>query len=142
MRLLRLANGRWEVLAVLDGRGRCPVLDFLDGLNGDLRPARELLNVSLRVYMPLEGPPAAGTSLCKPLEDGLFELRRQQDGPKPRVLFFQDGAQRIVCTHAFSRSETSELKRARKLRDQYFATPEIEVVEEKTPCHSLTGELT
>ncbi len=147
MRLLRLAKGRWEVLAVLDGRGRCPVLDFLGELNGDLRPTRELLNVSLRVYMPLEGPPTAGASLCKPLEDGLFELRRQPDGPKPRVLFFQDGTQRIVCTHAFSKPDASrsQVDHARGLRQQYFATKlreEIEVIEEETSGHSLTGELT
>jgi hypothetical protein len=135
MRLLRLAKGRWEVLAVLDRRGRCPVLDFLDELNGDLRPAREFLNLSLRVYLPLEGPPTASANLCKPLGDGLFELRRQPKGPKPRVLFFHDGGHRIVCTNAFSKLETtprSEIELARGLREQYFAArPEIEVVEEE-----------
>ena len=130
MKLVRLAKGRWEVLAVLDRRGRCPVLDFLDELNGDLRPARELLKISLRVYLPLEGPPA---NLCKPLGDGLFELRRQPNGPKPRVVFFQDGGHRIVCTNAFSKLETSEIEHARGLREQYFAArPEIEVIEEET----------
>ena len=132
MKLVRLAKGRWEVLAVLDRRGRCPVLDFLDELNGDLRPARELLNRSLRLYMPLEGPPTASTHLCKPLGDGLFELRRQPKGPKPRVLFFQDGGHRIVCTNAFSKLETSEIESARGLREQYFAArPEIEILEEE-----------
>ncbi len=133
MKLLRLAQGRWEVLAILDRQGRCPVLDFLDELNGDLRPARELLNISLRVYLPLEGPPTVGANLCKSLGDGLFELRRQPKGPKPRVLFFQDGGHRIVCTNAFSKLETSEVEHARGLRQQYFAVPEIEVVEEEIP---------
>lgn len=135
MKLLRLAKGRWEVLAVMDRRGRCPVLDFLDDLNGNLRPAREFLNLSLRVYLPLEGPPATSANLCKPLGDGLFELRRQPKGPKPRVLFFQDGGHRIVCTNAFSKLETtprSEIELARGLREKYFATrQEIEVVEEE-----------
>lgn len=134
MKLVRLAKGRWEVLAVLDRQGRCPVLDFLDELNGDLRSARELLNRSLRVYMPLEGPPTASAHLCKPLGDDLFELR-QPKGPKPRVLFFQDGGHRIVCTNAFSKLETtprSEIELARGLREQYFAArPEIEVLEEE-----------
>lgn len=123
MRLRRIAQGRWEVLAVVDGRGRCQVLDFLDELNGDLRSARDLLNRSLRLYMPLEGPPTASAHLCRPLGDGLFELRRQPEGPKPRVLFFQDG-QRIVCAHAFSKPETTprpEVEHARGLREQYFA---------------------
>jgi hypothetical protein len=132
MKLLRLAKGRWEVLAVLDRRGRCPVLDFLDELNGDLRPARELLNISLRVYLPLEGPPTSGANLCQPLGDGLFELRRQPKGPKTGVLFFQDGGHRIVCTNAFSKLETAEVEHARGLREQYFAMQAIEVVEEET----------
>ncbi len=136
MKLVRLAKGRWEVLAVLDRRGRCPVLDFLDELNGDLRPARELLNISLRVYLPLEGPPTTSANLCKPLGDGLFELRRQPKGPKPRVLFFSDGGHRIVCTNAFSKLETtprSEIEIARGLREQYLAArPGIEVVDEET----------
>lgn len=136
MKLLRLAKGRWEVLAVLDRGGRCPVLDSLDELNGDLRSARDLLNRSLRLYMPLEGPPTASPHLCKPLGDGLFELRRQTEESKPRVLFFQDGGHRIVCTNAFSKLETtprSLIEHARGLRERYFATPEIEVVEEEIP---------
>lgn len=123
MRLRRIARGRWEVLAVVDHRGRCQVLDFLDQLNGDLRSARDLLNRSLRLYMPLEGPPTASAHLCRPLGDGLFELRRQPDGSRPRVLFFEDGGQRIVCTHAFSKPETTprpEIEHARGLREQYF----------------------
>jgi len=31
MKLVRIALDMWEVLAVMDQRGRCQVLDFLDG---------------------------------------------------------------------------------------------------------------
>ena len=136
MKLLRIAKGRWEILAVVDRRGRCQVLDFLDELGADARSAREFLNLSLRVYLPLEGPPTASAQLCKPLGDGLFELRRQPKGPKPRVLFFYDDGHRVVCTNAFSKLETtprSEIELARGLRDRYFETKlrqELQVVEE------------
>jgi hypothetical protein len=107
----------------------------MGGPGGPGPPAREFLNLSLRVYLPLEGPPTASANLCKPLGDGLFELRRHPKGPKPRVLFFHDGGHRIVCTNAFSKLETtprSEIELARGLREQYFAArPEIEVVEEE-----------
>jgi hypothetical protein len=53
------------------------------------------------------------------------------------VLFFQDGGQRIVCTHAFSKPETTprpEVEHARGLREQYFAAKVREglEVEEET----------
>src|SRR5215203_5731431 len=136
MKLLRLAKGRWEILAVVDRQGRCQVLDFLDELRADARPARRFLDLTLRVYLPLEGPPAAGAQLCKPLGDGLFELRRQPKGPKPRVLFFSDDDHRIICTNAFSQHETtprSEIDLARGLREQYLETKlrrELQVIEE------------
>jgi hypothetical protein len=55
MKLVRIAKGRWEVLAVVDHRGRCQVLDFLDQLRSGFRAAQEFLNLFLRVYLPLEG---------------------------------------------------------------------------------------
>ena len=136
MKLVRIAKGRWEVLAVVDHRGRCQVLDFLDQLRSGFRAAQEFLNLCLRVYLPLEGPPKASVHLCKPLGDGVFELRRQPKGPKPRVLFFYDDNHRIVCTNAFSKLEVtprSEIELARALREQYFETKlrrELQVVEE------------
>jgi hypothetical protein len=136
MKLVRIAKGRWEVLAVVDHRGRCQVLDFVDQLGAGFRAAQEFLTLLLRVYLPLEGPPKSSAHLCKPLGDGVFELRRQPKGPKPRVLFFYDDNHRIVCTNAFSKLEVtprSEIELARSLREKYFETKlrrELQVVEE------------
>jgi len=136
MKLVRIAKGRWEVLAVVDHRGRCQVLDFVAQLGAGFRAAQQFLTLLLRVYLPLEGPPKSSAHLCKPLGDGVFELRRQPKGPKPRVLFFYDDNHRIVCTNAFSKLEVtprSEIELARGLRDKYFETKlrsELEVVEE------------
>jgi phage-related protein len=136
MKLVRIAKGRWEVLAVVDHRGRCQVLDFVAQLGAGFRAAQEFLTLLLRVYLPLEGPPKSSAHLCKPLGDGVFELRRQPRGPKPRVLFFYDEDHRIVCTNAFSKLEVtprSEIELARGLREKYFETKlrrELQVVEE------------
>jgi len=136
MKLVRIAKGRWEVLAVVDHRGRCQVLDFVDQLGAGCHAARQFLTLLLRVYLPLEGPPKSSAHLCKPLGDGVFELRRQPRGPKPRVLFFYDEDHRIVCTNAFSKLEVtprSGIELARGLREKYFETKlrrELQVVEE------------
>lgn len=61
--------------------------------------------------------------LCKPLGDGLFELRRQPKGQKLRVVFFYDEGRRIVCTNAFFKAETTprtELSLARAQRKRYL----------------------
>jgi putative component of toxin-antitoxin plasmid stabilization module len=121
MKLVRIVRAQWDVLAVADPRGRCQVLEFLDSLNRG-NPAARFLAVLLRVYLPLEGPPK-GADHCKPLGDGLFELRHQPKGPKPRVLFFYDDRCRIVCTSAFWKSEKtprSELEASRRIREEYL----------------------
>lgn len=123
MKLVRIACVYWEVLAVLDGRGRCQVLDYIDGLGANYAAAKRALIRVLRVEMPRNGPPAYNTQLCKPLGGGIFEIRRQPKGPKLRVLFFYDDGCRIVCTNAFSKAETTprtEIELARELRDRYL----------------------
>jgi phage-related protein len=123
MKLVRIAREQWDVLAVLDGRGDCQVLEFLGGLGSNQGAARRYLLRLLRFTLPVEGPPRNNTDLCKPLGEGIFELRRQPKGPKLRILFFYDGGYRIVCTHAFAKTERnprSEIELARSLRKRYF----------------------
>ena len=121
MKLVRIAREQWDVLAVVDKRGRCQVLDFLTAPGQD--KARRILLLFLQVRLPVEGPPTRNTDLCKPLGDGIFELRRQPRGPKLRVLFFYDDGCRVVCTNAFTKAERTpraEVELARDLRRQYF----------------------
>jgi hypothetical protein len=95
MNLVRIAKGRWEVLAEVDSGGTCPVLDLINSSQVVKEP-QVFLSRFLRVYLPLEGPPVSSLSRCRLLTDGIFELR-----PHPRqetaVLFFSDEGQRIVC---------------------------------------------
>jgi hypothetical protein len=131
MKLRRIAKGRWDVLAPVDEQGRCPVLDLLDPTSPGRNAARGFLSVCLQVYLPLEGPPTSNRRLCSSLGDGLFELRWPGKA-EPRILFFDDDKDRIVCTNAFSDAEVAagELLQARGYRERYFEDgSEIQVIE-------------
>jgi phage-related protein len=120
MSLIRIAREQWDVLAVVDDRKRCQVLDFLMG-SGQSSAHRMMLRF-LRLRLPAEGP-SHSAELCKSLGNGIFELRRQPKGPKLRVLFFYDDGYRIVCTNAFTKAERTprpEIELARDLKQQYF----------------------
>ncbi len=119
MRLVRIGREQWDVLAVMDDRGRCQVLDFLVSRSA---AAHRFMFRFLRLRLPVEGP-SHSAELCKSLGNGIFELRRQPKGPKLRVLFFYDDGHRIVCTNAFTKAERTprvEIELARDLKQQYF----------------------
>jgi phage-related protein len=123
MKLVRIARDVWDVLAVLDGRNRCQVLDFIDELEANYEAAKRALIRVLRVDLSLNGPPTHNTDQCKPLGGGIFEIRRQPKGQKLRVLFFYGDGSRIVCTNAFSKAERTprtELRLSRELRGRYM----------------------
>jgi len=99
MNLVRIAKGRWEVLAEVEPGGGCPVLDLLN----QVKEPRRFLSRFLRLYLPLEGPPVSSLPRCRPLADGIFELLPAPGSRvEPAVLFFADEDRRIVCTNALS----------------------------------------
>jgi phage-related protein len=133
VKLLRLAKGRWEVLAVLDARDRCEILDFLLMPEESYRAAAISMLTLLFEIVPSSGPPTA-EPLCKSLGGGLYEFRKQPKGKKLRVLwFYGEGA--VVCVSAFTKAERtprSRLAQAAALREWYRAARargKIEVVE-------------
>lgn len=134
MNLVRIAKLRWDVLAILDARGRCPVLEFLTELEGPQRTAAEQMLALLRHQIPANGPPK-GAPLCKPLGDGLYELRRQPKGKKLRLVWFYGGGAVIVCAAAFTKAERTprtELERAKQAKEDYWharARSELRIVE-------------
>jgi phage-related protein len=136
MKLVRIACLYWDVLAVLDGRGRCQVLDYIDGLGANYVAAKRGLIRVLRVELPQDGPPTHNAQRCKSLGGGIFEIRRQPKGQKLRVLFFYDDGCRIICTNAFSKAETTpqtEIVLARELRERYMTAKfrrKLEILEE------------
>lgn len=118
MRLVRIARGRWDVLAVVDHRGHCQVLEFLLALAPNYQAAKRAMLYLLQVILPGSGPPTHNSEISKPLGGGIFELRRQPKGRKLRVVYFYDSNFRIVCTSAFTKAETTpqvEIESARFL---------------------------
>jgi phage-related protein len=138
IQLVRIARDQWDVLAVLDGRGRCQVLDFLQQLPPSHTAAQRWMLQLLRLQLPRVGPPRHNVNLCKSLGGGVFELRRQPKGQKLRTLFFYDDLSRIVLTNAFLKAETTprtrtEIALARSLKRRYFEAKfrhGIEIVKE------------
>ncbi len=134
MKLLRIAKGRWEVLAICDQRGDCQVLTFLDRLEGLERKAAKSMLTILEKTVPQFGPPKTETT-SKFLGDGVYEFRRQPKGKKLRVLWFYGGTAVIVCTAAFKKAERTprvRLDQARFLRKQYWiarSRGEIEIID-------------
>lgn len=121
MKLVRIARVHWEVLAVLDHRGHCQVLDFLNALAPNYYAARKSMFILLKDVLPMSGPPMHN-EISKSLGGGIFELRRQPKGRKLRVVYFYDSGFRIVCTSAFTKAETTpriEIESARFLARRY-----------------------
>ena len=136
MKLVRIARGEWDVLALLDSRDRCQVLEFLEELDGSANVAAEGMMWILKKTVPRHGPPRSA-SLCKSLGEGVFEFRRQPKGKKLRVLWFYGGAAVIVCTPAFKKAEKTprtQLDQARFLCKQYWiarSRGELEILDRK-----------
>ena len=122
MKLVRIARDQWDVLAVVDHRGHCQVLEFLEALAPNYEAAKRRMLRLLEVILPETGPPVHNSRISKPLGGGIFELRGQPKGRKLRVVYFYDSNFRIVCTSAFSKAETTpqiEIDSARFLARLY-----------------------
>ena len=122
MKLVRIARDQWDVLAVVDHRGHCQVLEFLEALAPNYQAARRMMFHLLKVILPENGPPVQSSAVSKPLGRGIFELRRQPKGRKLRVVYFYDSGFRIICTSAFTKAETTpqvEIESARFLARLY-----------------------
>jgi phage-related protein len=136
MKLVRIGWESWEVLAVCDPRGRCQVLDFLMEFRESSPAAARSMLVLLESELPAAGPPK-GEPLCKPLGNGIYELRKQPKGKKLRVVWFYGVGQVIVCTYAFAKAERTpqiRIEQSRLLRKQYLsalARREIEIVDQE-----------
>lgn len=122
MKLVRIARKRWEVLAVSDARGRCQVLEFLGDLKGTTYEiAADQMFSLLAIQVPVNGPPKS-EPLCKPLGQGLYELRKQPKGKKLRVFWFYGGGAVIVCAIALTKAERtprSKVAQAMLLLEHY-----------------------
>ena len=144
MKLVRLAKRRWDVLAILDARERCEVLEFLMDPEASYGVAAQSMLRLLFEGVPSSGPPRA-EPLGKSLGSGLFELRKQPKGKKLRVVWFYGGGAVIVCAVAFTKGERTprtKLEQALLLRERYLlakAADEIEIVDIEETVWKTTG---
>jgi len=114
MRLRRVHRARWEVLAVCDARGGCPLLDFLAGLEANLAAdGRAMLR--LLAFAAEQGPPR-NVEVSHKIAGEVWELI----AGRLRVLWFYDEGRLVVCSHGF-------VKRTRK-------TPSAEIDRAQASC--------
>lgn len=110
---------RFEVEFFELDNGKCPIADFLNGLNTKLR------SKTVKMISLLE---QNGTDLRMPyskmLNDGIFELRCKQGSDITRILYFFYVGQRIVLTNGFikktNKTPLHQIETAKKYRDIYL----------------------
>ncbi len=121
MDLIRLGKSRWDVVALCNERGSCPLLDFLEDLDPSLKSLRNRMLGLLREYVTQHGPPRS-KERCRHLNDHIWEFKIGQ----LRALWFYHQDRMIVCTHGFMKrtrkTPRREIQRAKRLRKQYLAS--------------------
>lgn len=131
MRLVRVRKSRWDVLALSDERGECPLFEDLLALTAATESERTKL-LALLAFTAANGPPR-NREKSNDLGDGLFEFKTK----KLRVPYFYDEDRIILCTHVFKkqgqRTPKEEILRALRMRDSYWRAKEegdLEVCDE------------
>jgi phage-related protein len=101
-------------------KGKCPVADFLDSLNGD--QAQKVAWV-IELIQSIERPP--GKFFKKLVNaDNLWEIRVEYQGNIFRLLSFFDGGKLLVANHGFvkktQKTPKKEIKVAEERKLDYF----------------------
>jgi hypothetical protein len=142
MRLVRFGQKRWTVLAVMDDRGDCPVLELLKGA-GD--PGARVLADLQEVY-PERGPPR-NSEASKALRDKILEFREPTTkGGTLRVLYFFDKGYMIICANGCLKKKDKTpddlIDAAIAIRNTYFAAQtRNEIAVEELPPDELEEEV-
>ncbi len=118
MKLLTVRRVEWQVFAVCAERGRCPLLEFLAGLEGRIaRDGRRMLR--LLETTAIAGPPR-NTEVSHQLVAGIWEFIQG----RVRVPWFYDEGKRIICSHGFVKrsrqAPAREIRRAHESRRRYL----------------------
>ena len=132
MRLLRLGKQKWSVLACMNDRGDCDVLDLLESSG---IPGERMLS-DLKESIPERGVPR-NAETSKNLRDKIFELREPvKKGGTLRVLYFYAEGYVIVCANGVLKKKDKTpdalIDAAVNLRKQFesaYKKKQIEIVE-------------
>lgn len=98
--------------------GTKPALEYVDSLSMKMRA---------RLYKIMELLADYGPQLRMPysehLQDGIFQIRAQQEGNISRVLYFFSVGKTIILSNGFTKktpkTPSAEIKLAKKYRDDY-----------------------
>lgn len=131
MKLLRLARGKFQGLAACSARGECPLLSFMNGLQGNLQNQADRM-LCLLERVALVGPPR-NTDICHQLHNEIWQF----ESGKIRVLwFYGTGRGIIVCSHAFvkatQKTPRRQINQALQVKRRYFqdaAREDLEILE-------------
>ncbi|MBQ9616945.1 MAG: type II toxin-antitoxin system RelE/ParE family toxin [Oscillibacter sp.] len=109
---------QFQIIFYTKEDGTQPAREFMDGLSKKMQARFAKLIVLLR---------EEGTRLRMPhseyLNDGIFQIRAQQEGNITRVLYFFWNGQKIVFTNGFTKktrkTPPAEIERAKRYRADY-----------------------
>jgi len=110
--------GPFEIVFYTKDDGSQPAREFLETLS---------LKMQTRIATIISMLKQAGGSLRMPhsehLDDGIFQIRAQQEGNISRVLYFFTDGQKIVLTNGFTKktrkTPPAEIERAKLYRADY-----------------------
>jgi hypothetical protein len=123
MKLWRLGRIQWTVLAALDNRGECPVIQLL---NDSGAPGERML-ADLLESIPQRGPPMRNLEVSKHLRDKIYEFRESVTrGGTLRLLWFYDEGRVVVCTNGVlkkgDKTPDGLIDAAIEIRKAYFVS--------------------
>ena len=108
----------FEVVFYATAAGNEPVLEWLRGLNRDERAVVGADLRTVQIGFPI------GMPVCRPLGDGLYEVRSSLPTRREaRLIFFQDADDLVVVAGFIKKSRAtpaSEIEAARKRRRDYL----------------------
>jgi len=120
MRLRLLPAASWTVVATVDERGRCRVMEVLDVLRRNDGVAHAQV-IALLLRCGRQGPPA-DTRRSRHLGDGVYELKTPRGW---RLFYFFDRERLVVCSELCRKPKPRELTnvvaRVRRERAKYVA---------------------
>jgi|SRR5580658_6662207 hypothetical protein len=124
MKLVRIAQGAWTVYAACSDERTCPLLEFVAGLDNK-RAARVMSD--LKEFVPNTCPADWARSQFSwqlRASDGILEFRWSTSrGGTPRVLWFFDDRNVVVCSHGLNKKgdalEPREIRVAEVVKARY-----------------------
>lgn len=123
MRLRVISEAAWKIVAVVDDRGDCEVLDALDELASHKKTSATASGFrAWWEHIPPEGPRQLPDSVyhCVDAENEIWEFIKGRH----RILCFQTAGRIVVCSHvmlkASQKTPAKEKKRAIALRTEFL----------------------